>query len=81
MSDYQLDRPRESRSVRGSRAGVLGRCDLQGEVQARKSSIVQRQQLISPVLDGRLGVHEVVNPGAAHSERAGFLEIRTDESQ
>jgi len=27
---------------RGSQAGVLGRCNLQGEVQARKSGIVQR---------------------------------------
>ena len=53
---------------------VLGRRNLQREVQTRKSGIVQRQQLIGAVLDGRLGVHEVVNPGAAHAKRAGFLQ-------
>jgi hypothetical protein len=26
-------------------------------------------------------VHEVVNPGAPHAERAGFLKITAEESQ
>jgi hypothetical protein len=26
-------------------------------------------------------VHEVVNPGAPHAERAGFLKITDEESQ
>ena len=46
--------PRQRGRIR--RTAVLGRRNLQRELQARKSGIVQRQQLFGAVLDGRLGV-------------------------